>query len=136
MAQVCRTGDGFGPVVTNAGDEGVQEIKAQEIEKKSAEPHIDASKNEVAVPYRATAKEASNRKAELGAGAASQKSTLTRWQRSHHDRQELVDQGDLPAAACASFNSSQSFTFFVSLRNSEPMTNVIVATAIGYVRPA
>jgi Ca2+-binding RTX toxin-like protein len=76
-SQVGRAGDGSGPVATNVG-EGVQEIKSQEVEKKSAEPHKETSQNEVALPYRATAKEASNMKAELGAGAASQKSTLNR----------------------------------------------------------
>jgi Ca2+-binding RTX toxin-like protein len=77
-SQVGKAGDGPGPVVTNTGGEGVEEVKSQEAEKKSAEPQKEASKNEVALPYRATAKEASNRKAELGAGGASQKSTLNR----------------------------------------------------------
>lgn len=73
--QVGRTGDGPGPVVTNAGD-GVEDVKSTQAETKTVEQQQNASKNETAVPYKATAKEASNRKAELSAGATAQQAAL------------------------------------------------------------
>lgn len=73
--QVGKAGGGPGPVVTNAGD-GVKDVKAAEVETKSAEQQKDVAKNEAAVPHKATAKEASNKKAELSAGAAAQQAAL------------------------------------------------------------
>jgi len=75
--QVGKAGDGPRPVINNAG-EGVEEIKSHGAEKKSAEQQKEVSKNESAAPHRASAKEASNKKAELSAGAAAQKTTLNR----------------------------------------------------------
>lgn len=74
--QVGKAGGGPGPVITNAGG-GVEDVKAGEVEKKSAEQQKDVAKNEAAVPHKATAKEASNKKAELSAGAAAQQAALT-----------------------------------------------------------
>ena len=71
--QVGRAGEGPGPITTNAND-GVQEVKSADVQKTSAQPQKEATQNEA--PRKATPKEASNKKGEMAAQAAAQKSIL------------------------------------------------------------
>ena len=71
--QVPKTGSGSATVVQQAPAE---ETKSSNIEKKPAEQPKEASKNDAPEPYRATSKEASNRKAELSTQGTAQRAAL------------------------------------------------------------
>ncbi len=73
--QVHKAGAEAGPVVQQS-PAGVEQVKSSEPEKKPTEQQTETSKNDAPKPYRATSKEASNRKAELSTQAAAQQAAL------------------------------------------------------------
>jgi hypothetical protein len=73
--QVPGPGAGPSPIVQQSPAE-VEEAKSSDLEKKSAEQQPETSKHDAPKPYRATSKEASNRKAELSTQGTAQQAAL------------------------------------------------------------
>jgi hypothetical protein len=73
--QVNPCGSGTRPIANQTCDQA-EEAKSKEPEKKPAQQQSETSKNDGPKPYRATSKEASNRKVELSTQATAQQAAL------------------------------------------------------------